>query len=117
MGVFSKLEAAIVTEAKKGPAGGVKLDALIHRAGIRVVAQDDRQCELARNAWRKYGKGRHRAGLNIGDCCSYAPSRYSGEPLLFRGEGFAHTDVQEAPRGPAGPQAEENGRNDAETQL
>jgi len=105
MSVFSKLEASVVIEAKKGPAGGVELDALIHRADIRLVAQDERQCELARNAWRKYGKGRHQAGLNIGDCCSYALSRYTGEPLLFKGEDFVHTDVQKAPLGPAGKRA------------
>jgi ribonuclease VapC len=94
MSVFSKLEAAIVIEAKKGEAGGMALDALIHRSNMQIVSLDDKQCEIARSAWRKYGKGRHGARLNIGDCCSYALSRYSGEPLLFKGRDFAQTDMQ-----------------------
>ena len=94
MSVFSELEAAIVIEAKKGEAGGMALDALIHRSDIRIVSFDDSQCKIARSAWKKYGKGRHKAGLNIGDCCSYALSRYSGEPLLFKGKDFTQTDIK-----------------------
>ena len=82
---FSLIESSIVIEAKKGDSGGRELDLLIHRAGINVLAMDAEQAELARYAWRNYGKGRHAAGLNIGDCCSYALSKYSGEPLLFKG--------------------------------
>ena len=51
------------------------------------------QYEIALSAWRKYGKGQHPAGLNIRDCCSYALARYSGEPLLFKGDDFAKTDI------------------------
>jgi ribonuclease VapC len=58
------------------------------------VPMDAAQAEIARSAWRKYGKGRHPAGLNIGDCCSYALARSTGEPLLFKGEDFAKTDVR-----------------------
>jgi ribonuclease VapC len=93
MSAFSALETAIVIEAKKGEAAGRELDLLMHRAGIDVVVMDKAQVELARSASRKYGKGRHPAGLNIGDCCSYALSRFTGEPLLFIGEDFAKTDV------------------------
>ncbi len=91
--VFSILEAGIVIEAKKGDAGGRELDLLIHRAGMEPVALDEAQVELARHAWRAFGKGRHPAGLNIGDCCSYALSKHSGEPLLFKGAGFSKTDI------------------------
>lgn len=93
VGAFTALEASIVIEAKKGEAGGRELDLLLHRARIEIVAVDAEQYEIARLAWRSYGKGRHPAGLNIGDCCSYALSKYSGEPLLFKGNDFNQTDV------------------------
>lgn len=92
--VFSLIESSIVIEAKKGDSGGRELDLLIHRAGINIVAMDAEQAELARYAWRNYGKGRNAAGLNIGACCSYALSKYSGEPLLFKGSDFSKTDVK-----------------------
>lgn len=93
---FSILETAIVIETKKGEHAGRELDLLVHRAQIDVVVMDVGQVELARSAYRKFGKGRHPAGLTIGDCCSYALSRYTGEPLLFRGDDFTRTDVARA---------------------
>jgi len=90
---FSALETAIVIEAKKGELAGRELDLLLHRTRADVVVMESVQVEIARSAWRRFGKGRHPAGLNIGDCCSYALSRFSGEPLLFKGEDFRHTDV------------------------
>ena len=92
--VFSVLETSIVIEAKKGEAGGRELDLLLHRAQILPVALNEEQMELARSVWRKYGRGRHPAGLNISDCCSYALSMSSGEPLLFKGRDFIQTDVE-----------------------
>lgn len=94
LSAFSMLEAAIVIEAKKGAAGGRELDLLLHRLKVEIVTMDSAQTELARAAWRAYGKGRHPAGLNIGDCCAYALSKHSGEPLLFKGDDFAMTDVK-----------------------
>ena len=91
---FSVLEVSIVIEAKKGEAGGRELDLLLHRSQIEIVAMDSDQAELARIAWRTFGKGRHQAGLNIGDCCSYALSKSSGEPLLFKGNDFSKTDLE-----------------------
>ncbi len=91
---FSALEVSIVIEAKKGEAGGRELDLLLHRSQIEIVAMDSEQAELARNAWRTFGKGRHPAGLNIGDCCSYALSKSSDEPLLFKGDDFSKTDLK-----------------------
>lgn len=94
MSVFNWLETAIVIEAKKGEAGARELDLLLHRAQIEIVAMNPDQSEIARTAWRVYGKGNHPAGLNIGDCCAYALAKYSGEPLLFKGADFSQTDIQ-----------------------
>jgi ribonuclease VapC len=91
---FSALEAAIVIEAKKGEIGGRELDLLLHKSQIEIAAMSHEQFELAREAWRKFGRGRHPAGLNIGDCCSYALAKYSGEALLFKGDDFAQTDLR-----------------------
>jgi len=90
---FSALETGIVIEVRKGEAGGREFDLLLHRARIEIVPMNVEQYEIAREAWRIYGKGRHPAGLNIGDCCSYALAKYSGEPLLFKGEDFSKTDI------------------------
>ena len=95
MSVFSVLEASIVIETKKGKAGGRELDLLLHRAGIVTVGIDPEQGEIARTAWQRFGKGRHPAGLNIGDCCTYALAKYTGEPLLFKGDDFSKTDIDQ----------------------
>jgi len=87
------LETAIVIESRKGDAAGRELDRLIDKAAIEVVAVDADQIDEARRAWRRFGRGRHEAGLNYGDLFSYALSRASGEPLLFKGEDFRRTDV------------------------
>jgi ribonuclease VapC len=65
----------------------------LHRAGFEVVPVDAEQVELAREAFRAYGKGRHPASLNFGDCFSYALARLRVEPLLFKGQDFARTDI------------------------
>jgi ribonuclease VapC len=93
---FNASETGVVVEARKGEAGGRELDLLLHRAQIEIVAMNADQAELARTAWRKYGKGNHPAGLNIGDCCAYALAKYSGEPLLFKGNDFSQTDIRSA---------------------
>jgi ribonuclease VapC len=69
---FTALETAIVIEAKKGESGGRELDLLLHQARIEMAPMTAEQFEIARSAWRRYGKRRPPAGLNIGDCCSYA---------------------------------------------
>jgi ribonuclease VapC len=88
------LEAAIVIEARKGPAGGRELDLLLHQGQIDVVPLTPDQLQLARDAWRRFGRGRHAAGLNLGDCCAYALAQSTGEALLFKGEDFPRTDVR-----------------------
>jgi len=87
------LETSIVIEARKGEAGGRELDLLIHKAEIGVVPVDAEQVAEARRAYRRFGRGRHAAGLNPGDVFAYALARTSGEPLLFKGDDFSKTDV------------------------
>ncbi len=93
MSAVNAFEAAIVVSVRKGPAGVRELDLLFHHAGVDVVSFTQDHLRLAREAWQRYGKGKHPAGLNLGDCCAYALSRHSGEPLLFKGNDFARTDV------------------------
>jgi ribonuclease VapC len=87
------LETALVIEARKGEPGGRELDLLIHKAEIAVVPVDADQVFEARRAWRRFGRGRHAAGLNFGNVFAYALARVSGEPLLFKGDDFAKTDI------------------------
>jgi len=90
---LSALEAAIVIHSRKGPWGTRELDLLIHTASLTVVSLDAEQVQLARAAYEKFGKGHHPAALNLGDCGSYALARFSGEPLLFKGNDFSRTDL------------------------
>ena len=94
---FSVLETGIVVEARKGEPGGRELDLLLHRIDLEAIPLTASLVEVARDAWRKFGRGRHTANLNIGDCCAYALARVSGEPLLFKGKDFTKTDVAVAP--------------------
>jgi ribonuclease VapC len=93
LSVESFVEASIVIEARHGADGLRALDRFIERAGIVVAAVDLEQGKVARDAFSRFGKGRHAAALNFGDCFSYALARVLGEPLLFKGEDFARTDV------------------------
>jgi len=92
------LEASIVIESRKGEAGGRELDLLIYRAAIEIVAVDQDQAELARIAWRRFGKGRYPTGLNYGDCFAYALAKTRQLPLLFHGDDFSRTDINIVPR-------------------
>jgi len=96
---FSVLEAATVILSRKGSAGTRELDLLLHSAGVTIVSFEADQTLLARAAYEKYGKGHHPAALNLGDCCSYALARSSGEPLLFKGNDFSRTDIGVAWKG------------------
>jgi ribonuclease VapC len=93
MSVGTYLETAIVVESRKGEAGGRELDLWLHRAEVELVPVDVEHADLARSAYRRYGRGRHPAGLNYGDCFAYALAKSSAEPLLFKGEDFSQTDV------------------------
>ncbi len=96
MSAGNLLEAAILVESRSGPLGGDQLDALIERAAIEVVPVTAEQITAARRAWRRFGRGRHRAALNMGDCIAYALAEATREPLLFKGDDFALTDVEAA---------------------
>lgn len=91
------LETGIVLQARYGDDGARDLDLLVLRLGIEVAPVTERQARLARRAYRHYGKGQHHAaGLNFGDCFAYALAQDVGEPLLYRGDDFGHTDVEPA---------------------
>jgi ribonuclease VapC len=87
------VETAIVVEAQTRNNGGRQLDAFIRRAGVVIEPVTEEQAHIARQAFIDFGKGRHAAGLNYGDCFSYALSKASREPLLFKGKDFAKTDL------------------------
>ncbi|HEY3439133.1 MAG TPA: type II toxin-antitoxin system VapC family toxin [Paludibaculum sp.] len=90
----SVLEAAMVLDSRRGENAGAQLDQFLIRASIETVAFDEEQLVVARRAFRRFGKGRHPAGLNFGDCAAYALAQCSGEPLLFKGADFGATDVE-----------------------
>ena len=90
------LEAAIVIEGRLGDVGGRELDLWLHRLDAEAVPVDAEQADMARRAWRRFGKGRHPAGLNYGDCFSYALAATRGEPLLSKGDDFSRTDLTAA---------------------
>ena len=87
------VEASIVIDARYGAEGVRTLDLLLLEAEVSVAPVDADQARLARIAYQRYGKGRHPAGLNYGDCFSYALAQACGEPLLFKGADFSLTDV------------------------
>jgi ribonuclease VapC len=91
------LETGIVLEARRGESAGREFDLFVVRANLQIVAVDSEQTEIARSAWRKYGKGRHPAALNFGDCFAYALAKFAGEPLLAKGTDFAATDIEVCP--------------------
>ena len=90
------LETAIVVDNQAGPAAGRQLDALVERARITMVPVGEDHVRIARQAYLDFGKGNHPAGLDFGDCFSYALSQAAGEPLLYKGDDFARTDAKAA---------------------
>lgn len=100
--VGTLIESSIVVESRRGEVAGRELDLFLHRADVQTVAVDEEQALLARGAWRRYGKGRHPAGLNFGDLFAYALARANSEELLFKGADFTQTDLASgsAPYGP-----------------
>lgn len=94
MSAVSVLEAGILAESRKGEEGALELDAFIGAAALEVVAFDREQAAVAREAFRRYGKGRHLANLNFGDCAVYALAACWAEPLLFKGDDFVATDLE-----------------------
>lgn len=97
------VETGMVLEARRGPVAQDEMERFLERVAIEVVAVDPGQARSALAAWRKYGKGRHPAGLNLGDCFSYALAKSTGEPLLAKGDDFARTDLDLCLRTPPVP--------------
>jgi ribonuclease VapC len=90
------VEVSVVVEAQTKDGGSRQLDALIRRAGIAIEPVTEEQAYIARQAYTDFGKGRHAAGLNFGDCFAYALAKATGEPLLFKGRDFGKTDLESA---------------------
>lgn len=94
--VASYVELSIVVENQLGPEGMRQAEAFFRRAGITIEPVTVEHGELARQAFLDFGKGRHKAALNFGDCFSYALAKATGEPLLFKGNDFPLTDIEAA---------------------
>jgi len=90
------VEASIVIDRRDDPVMSRGMDDFLRKAQIAVEPVTFEQAKLAREAYRDFGKGRHRAGLNLGDCFAYALAKDKGEPLLFKGDDFRRTDVEVA---------------------
>jgi len=93
LGAPSRVEIGMVIEARGGSDGVRQLDSLLRAAKIDTVAFEPHHADMALEAFRRFGKGRHRAALNFGDCMSYAIARSMNAPLLFVGDDFTHTDI------------------------
>jgi ribonuclease VapC len=94
--VANHVELSMVVESQLGPNGARQADAFLRRAGVVVEPVTIEQGDLARQAFLDFGKGRHKAALNFGDCFAYALARATGEALLFKGDDFALTDIRRA---------------------
>lgn len=92
----NRVEATLVVEGRKRDGGRADLDLFLQEAEVEIVAVTPEQVELACDAFRRFGKGRHPAGLNFGDVFAYALAKVTGEPLLFKGDDFARTDIASA---------------------
>lgn len=91
------LETAIVIDGSRDPVASRRLDDLLREAQIVIEPVTEAQARIARDAYRDFGRGSgHPAGLNFGDCFAYALSSSTGEPLLFKGDDFGHTDIAPA---------------------
>lgn len=89
-------ELAIVVEARTGPAGSRLMEQLLDEYGVTIVPLDEQLARRSVDGWRRFGKGRHPAGLNLGDCFAYALASTEDLPLLFVGADFAATDIEPA---------------------
>jgi ribonuclease VapC len=94
MSAANLLEAGIIIDNQSGLSAGRRLDAFVERAQIGIAPVTEQQVRIARQAYLDFGRGNHPAGLNSGDCFAYALAKATGEPLLFKGEDFARTDIQ-----------------------
>src|ERR1700733_8403908 len=96
--VAGYLEEALVIDNRGDAVAQREFDRFFQRSGITIEPVTLEQARIAREAYRDFGKGRHRAGLNFGDCFAYALARILDQPLLYKGRDFGHTDLQSAPQ-------------------
>ena len=96
LSAVSRVECTCVIESRKRAAGRADLELFLREATIEIAPVTADQAEIACEAFRRFGRGRHPAGLNIGDTFAYALARATGEPLLFKGDDFAQTDIASA---------------------
>jgi ribonuclease VapC len=94
MSAGSYLELSIVMMDRRGPAASQAIDAFLAGALIAIVPFDEEQAILARDAFMRFGKGRHKAALNFGDCMTYALAKREDLPVLFKGTDFGETDIE-----------------------
>jgi ribonuclease VapC len=94
MSAVSYVEAGVVVDGNQNPVLSRRLDDLLREVEISIEPVTMNQARIAREAYRDFGKGRHRAGLNFGDCFAYALAKEKGEALLFKGDDFRHTDIE-----------------------
>jgi ribonuclease VapC len=100
MSAANWLELAMIVEERGGRIASLRLDEFVRTAGIEIVPVSVEQASAARNAWRYFGRHKHSARLDFGDCFAYALAKTSAETLLFVGDGFARTDIEPALRDP-----------------
>ena len=93
IGAPTQLETGIVLTARLGPRGKTVLVRFLQENAIRTVVFDEEHAAVALDAYSRFGKGRHPAALNFGDCCTYATASIAGEPLLCVGDDFPQTDL------------------------
>lgn len=93
MSAASFVELGIVLEARFGPVGEAVAERFTREGGVEIVPLDVEQARLAIEAWRRFGKGHHRAGLNYGDCFTYALAAAAQLPVLCVGDDFSHSDI------------------------
>lgn len=96
MSAASYVEVAAVVESQTQSKGSKQFDAFLRRARVTIEPVTEEQAHIARQAYADFGKGRHPAGLNFGDCFSYALAKATGEKLLFKGNDFSKTDLPAA---------------------
>jgi ribonuclease VapC len=92
----NRIELSCVVEGRKGETGRADVEVLLRDGGFDIVSVTPQQAEIAIDAFRRFGRGRHRARLNIGDCFAYALATATGHTLLFKGDDFIHTDIRQA---------------------
>jgi ribonuclease VapC len=96
MSAVTYVESAVISDSNRNPILSRRFDDLLRDVEVQIESVTPAQARIARQAYRDFGKGRHKAGLNFGDCFAYALAKEMDEPLLFKGNDFRHTDIEPA---------------------